>query len=66
MEGLLTKDRLDIDEVILKVYCVKLQPRPKLPKDWQKWTDTQRDANDAWQEAKYEAIGKIENKWGWR
>ncbi len=66
MEGLLTKDRLDIDGVILKVYGVKLPPRPKLPKDWQKWTNAQRDANDAWQELKSEALNKIESKWGWR
>lgn len=66
MEGLLTKDRLDIDGVILKVYGIKLPPRPKLPKDWQKWTEGQRSANDAWMELQYEAIGKLEKKWGWR
>ncbi len=65
MEGILTKDRLDIDGVILKVYGVTLPPRPKLPKDWQKWTFAQQAANDAWQDVKDAAMQKIEKKWGW-
>jgi hypothetical protein len=66
MEGTLTKDKLDIDGVILKVYGVTLPPKPKLPKDWNKWTDAQLNASDAWEELKAEALNKIGRKWGWQ
>ena len=65
MEGTLTNDGLDIDGVICKVYGIELPPYPDIPDRWTLWTDEQRDANDAWQEAKYEAINKLEIKWGW-
>ena len=66
MEGTLAKDGLDIDGVICKVYGIVLAPYPDIPKDYLEWTDAQRDANDEWVEAKYEAIDKIQEKWGWR
>ena len=65
MEGTLTSDGLDIDGVICKVYGIVLAPYPDIPTDWTDWTDAQRDANDEWVEAKYEAIHKIQEKWGW-
>ena len=67
MEGTLTKDGLDIDGVICKVYGIVLCPYPDIPKDWHVWTDEQRDANDAWQESKGDALRKITyDRWGWR
>jgi len=66
MEGTLTKDGLDIDGVILKVYGVTLPPRPDLPEDYRTWTTAQYRLNDAWVDLKYEAISKIEDGWGWR
>ena len=58
-------DGLDIDGIILKMYGVVLDPYPVIPEDWHNWTDEQRDANDTWQEAKAEALQKIEDGWGW-
>jgi hypothetical protein len=65
MEGTLTKDGLDIDGVICKVYGIVLAPYPDIPKDWREQTPEQQDLNDEWVEAKYEAIHKIQEKWGW-
>jgi len=65
MEGTLTWDGLDIDEVICKVYGIVLAPYPDIPKDWRKQTPEQQDLNDEWVEANYEAIHKIQEKWGW-
>ena len=64
MEGTLTWDGLDIDEVICKVYGIVLAPYPDIPKDWRKQTPEQQDLNDEWVEANYEAIHKIQEKWG--
>jgi hypothetical protein len=66
MEGTLTKDGLDIDGVICKVYGIELPPYPDIPKDWRAQTSEQRDLNDAWQDTKDELIGAVESKWGWR
>ena len=66
MEGTLAKDGLDIDGVICKVYGIVLAPYPDIPKDYRDWTPEQQALNDEWGEAKYEAINKIEKKWGWR
>ena len=38
---------------------------PDIPKDWRKQTPEQQDLNDEWVEANYEAIHKIQEKWGW-
>jgi hypothetical protein len=65
MEGTLTKDGLDIDGVICKIYGIVLEPYPDLPKDWTVWTDQQRDINDEWQEAKGLAIQMVEDGWSW-
>lgn len=66
MTGDLAKDGLDIDGIILKMYGVKLPPKPVLPKDYKKWTKEQDQANEAWNELQDEALHKIEQAWGWR
>ncbi len=65
MNGTLAKDGLDIDGIILKVYGVTIPPRPKLPKDYSKWTPAQEQANENWNDLQYEAVNKIEKKWKW-
>jgi hypothetical protein len=66
MEGTLTKDGLDIDDVICKMYGIVLAPYPDIPENWKDQTPEQEALNDEWVEAKYEAIQKVEKKWGWR
>lgn len=64
-EDLSSKDGLDVEEVVIKVMGGKVPQRPKLPKDYQKWTPAQSASNDAYLEAKYGAFRKITDKFGW-
>lgn len=64
-EGLTSKDGLEVEEIILKVMGVKLPPEPKLPKDFTKWTDEQRQQNDDYQEALCDAFNGVTEKFGW-
>lgn len=64
--GTLSKDGLDIDGIILKMYGVNLPPAPKLPENYKDWTPEQNDANDEWWEIHYDALRPIEEAWGWR
>lgn len=66
MEGTLTRDGLDIDGVILKIYGVSLSPQPELPRDHRQWTPDQYQANEEWHEKRWEALQPIEKGWGWR
>ena len=65
MEGALTKDKLDVEEVVIKTFGLPLPARPKLPKDYKTWTPAQDELNEAYQEAKAEAFLSISNKFGW-
>lgn len=65
--GTLTKDGLDCEEVVLKVFGVTLPPYPDIPKDWRVRTPEQDSLNDAWQDLKYEELLKITyERFGWR
>ena len=67
MEGTLTKDGLDIDGVILKIYGIELPPYPDIPQDWRQQTEAQQQLNDDWVEHKAEVLSKITySEWGWR
>ncbi len=66
MEGTLAHDGLDIDDIIFKVYAVKLPPKPVLPDDYRDWTPKQDAQNEKWVDKKYNAMSKIERRWGWR
>ena len=66
MAGTLSKkDKLDVVEVTIKVWGGKVRERPKLPKDYRKWTPERDKANEDWQEAKWTAFNKITDKFGW-
>jgi hypothetical protein len=43
----------------------KIPQRPKLPKDWRKWTDQQSRENDEYQDAIQNEFSKITKKFGW-
>lgn len=66
MTGDLSKDGLDIDDIILKTYGVELPPRPKLPNGGGVWTSAQREENDAWCDLQYDNLKVIQDGWGWR
>jgi hypothetical protein len=57
---------LEVEDIVIKVMTGKLPPEPpKLPKDYNKWTDAQRDLNDKYQETRCAAFNKITDKFGW-
>lgn len=57
---------MEIEDVVIRVFTGKYFERPKgLPKDYNKWTQYQRDANDKRQEDGYAAFKKITSKFGW-
>jgi len=65
MAGTLSKgDKLDITDITLKMFEVKTPPRPKLPRDYRKWTPAQSKANDDWNEARDTAFRKITKDFG--
>lgn len=65
MEGTLSHDGLDVVDIVLKTNEVPLPVRPDLPKNYRKWTNAQSDANDKWQEARWEAFHAITSEAGW-
>jgi hypothetical protein len=66
MVGTLSKkDKLDVIDIVLKTFEVKLPPRPRLPKNHKRWTDAQDRLNENWHEARWEAFFKIAEKYGW-
>lgn len=65
MEGTLSKDGLDCVEITLKVMGVDLSPRPKLPKNYKKWTTEQEQQNEDWYEEYWSKFHKITDRFGW-
>lgn len=66
--GLFVKENgqsLEVEDIVIKVWTGKIIPAPKLPKDYNKWTEEQSNANEKWQESQYEAFSKITRKFGW-
>lgn len=67
MAGTLSKDGMDVEEIVLKVFAKKMPERPKLPKDHKKWTPEHEALNEAYWDSRYEAFHEIaDKKFGWR
>jgi hypothetical protein len=66
MEGTLSNDGLDVEEIVFKTFGVKIPPRPKLPTDYLTWTPAQHIENDAYWEKRHKEFKKIScGKFGW-
>ena len=63
--GLTADDGLEVEEIVLKVMGVPIPRRPKLPKDYRKWSTKQIGANEAYQEAIGNAFREITDQFGW-
>ena len=63
--GTLSKDGLDCEEIVIKLFGGNLPVKTKLPKDSNAWTDAQEAASEKYWEDKSEAFGKITRKFGW-
>lgn len=64
--GLRSSDGKDVEQIVIETMGGKMPARPKLPKDYRKWTEEQRGANDAYQEAVWDEFHKIAKRFGWR
>lgn len=65
MEGTLSKDGLDVEEIVLKTFGKEVPSKPDIPCDWKTWTPEQRSRNEAYWDARYEAFHEISNQFGW-
>lgn len=65
MSGTLSKDGLDIVDLVIKTWGLKPPVQPDLPKDYKKWTAAQADLNEQWQEKRWQLFNKITGKAGW-
>lgn len=62
----LAKDGLDVEEVVIKTFGVKLPVRPDIPKDRATWTDADCKMNDDYQELRAELFLDVTAARGWR
>lgn len=63
--GLLSKDGLDVIEIVLKTFGAERPPKPYLPEDMSLWTAALGRANDQYWKKRNEAFRKITKKFGW-
>lgn len=65
--GTLSKDGLDVEEIVLKVFGLEVPKRPELPKDYKTWTPEQDALNEAYWEQRYDLFSSIAyERFGWR
>lgn len=57
-EGITHKGK-DLYDIVIEVGGGTVPPKPKLPKDYTKWTDEQDEQNEEWQEARHAAFDAI-------
>jgi len=50
----------DMIDIVLELHGKSIE-RPKLPEDWDTWTQEQQKQNDDWQEARWSAFNEITN-----
>jgi hypothetical protein len=65
MVGTLTKDGLDIYEVVIKTFGHDVPKKPDLPKNYREWTPEQDAANEAYHNTIYELFHGITKQFGW-
>ena len=67
MLGTLSKDGLDVEEIVLKVFDASIPDGPKLPKDYKSWTEEDHAVNKEYYDRHSEALSKITyDRFGWR
>jgi len=63
--GLLSKDGLDVEQVVIKTFGGELPKRPDLPADYKTWTEDQSDLNDLYNETIGDMFHTITDKFEW-
>lgn len=57
--GKLSKDKLDLVDIVIKTSGKPVPVKPNLPKLYRKWTDEQRAENERWHEKRDQLFNKI-------
>lgn len=65
MYGTLSKDGLDVQEIVIKVFTGEVPAKPNLPADYKVWTKEQDDQNDAYCDNKHAILKSITDRFGW-
>ena len=65
MKGTLSKDGLDVEEIVIKTFGLKLPARPNVPKDYHKMTIPEIDLVEAHSEQIAKLFCSITDKFGW-
>ena len=63
--GLTSRDGLEVEDIVIKIWGLKVPERPKLPKDYRGWTEQQRQANEEHREKLHELFNHITDEAGW-
>lgn len=64
-EGLTSKDGLEVEEIVIKVWGLEVPKRPRLPKNYKDWTPEQDRENEEYQEKIGELFNSITDEFGW-
>jgi hypothetical protein len=66
MVGTLSKDGLDVEQIVIKTFGKSVPERPILPDDYKTWTAEQDALNEEYYEKKGTAFSEISARFGWR
>lgn len=64
--GLCSRDGLEVEEIVVRVWGLVLPKRPMLPKDHKTWTERHHEANEEYQERLGDLFNAITEACGWR
>jgi hypothetical protein len=65
--GARSKDGLDVEEIVLKVFGEVVPTRPNLPQGYATWSPAEEQQNKEYWEQRSEAFAKISHgRFGWR
>jgi hypothetical protein len=63
--GLLSKDGLEVEQIVIKTFGGELPTKPDLPQNYNDWTEEQEILNEKYSDAIWNAFSKITDKFGW-
>lgn len=62
---LTSRDGLSAEEIVIKIYGLKLPTKPNLPKDESEWTEEEDEKYFDYQDKLCERFGKVTKHFGW-
>jgi len=64
--GTLSKDGLEVEQIVLKIFGVELPVKPEFPGDYRTWTEEQTLQVESYFEKLHTEFYEITDKLGWR